>query len=139
MFVYKRKAMYHETDQMGIIHHSNYVKWMEEARIACMDAMGFSYREVEEKGVISPVTGISVEYKKQVCFDDELDIRVSVRRYNGIVLEFDYEIYNTTKGEISTKALSKHCFLKNNQLISLKKTMPELDTLISDFAKNTLQ
>ena len=40
MFKYERKAYYHETDQMGIIHHSNYLKWMEEARIALMDELG---------------------------------------------------------------------------------------------------
>lgn len=54
-YTYYRKAQYHETDQMGIIHHSNYVKWMEEARIGYMSRMGFSYKKVEELGVISPV------------------------------------------------------------------------------------
>lgn len=52
-YTYYRKAQYHETDQMGIIHHSNYVKWMEEARIGYMSRMGFSYKKVEELGVIS--------------------------------------------------------------------------------------
>ena len=59
-YTYYRKAQYHETDQMGIIHHSNYVKWMEEARIGYMSRMGFSYKKVEELGVISPVVEISV-------------------------------------------------------------------------------
>ena len=48
MFKYERRAYYHETDQMGIIHHSNYLKWMEEARIALMDKLGFSYKKMEE-------------------------------------------------------------------------------------------
>ena len=76
-YTYYRKAQYHETDQMGIIHHSNYVKWMEEARIGYMSRMGFSYKKVEELGVISPVVEISVAYRKQVFFDDEIRIRVS--------------------------------------------------------------
>ena len=63
-YTYYRKAQYHETDQMGIIHHSNYVKWMEEARIGYMSRMGFSYKKVEELGVISPVVEISVAYRK---------------------------------------------------------------------------
>ena len=50
MGVYRRKAQYHETDQMGIIHHSNYVKWMEEARIDFMKELGFGYGEVELRG-----------------------------------------------------------------------------------------
>ena len=51
MGVYRRKAQYHETDQMGIIHHSNYVKWMEEARIDFMKELGFGYGEVEKRGL----------------------------------------------------------------------------------------
>ena len=126
-YTYYRKAQYHETDQMGIIHHSNYVKWMEEARISYMDQMGFSYRKVEELGVISPVVNISVSYKKQVSFDNEIQIRVSVKKYNSISLEFNYEFFNASKNEICTIASSRHCFLKDGKLISLKKEIPDLD------------
>ena len=80
-YTYYRKAQYHETDQMGIIHHSNYVKWMEEARIGYMSRMGFSYKKVEELGVISPVVEISVAYRKQVFFDDEIRIRVGIMEF----------------------------------------------------------
>lgn len=51
--IYTHQAQYYETDQMGIIHHSNYIRWMEEARIAYMDQMGFPYRAVEEAGIMS--------------------------------------------------------------------------------------
>lgn len=129
-YTYYRKAQYHETDQMGIIHHSNYVKWMEEARISYMDQMGFSYRKVEELGVISPVVNISVSYKKQVSFDNEIQIRVSVKKYNSISLEFNYEFFNVSKNEICTIASSRHCFLKEGKLISLKKEIPDLDRAI---------
>ena len=84
-YTYYRKAQYHETDQMGIIHHSNYVKWMEEARIGYMSRMGFSYKKVEELGVISPVVEISVAYRKQVFFDDEIRIRVMEFLWNLIM------------------------------------------------------
>ena len=129
-YTYYRKAQYHETDQMGIIHHSNYVKWMEEARISYMDQMGFSYRKVEELGVISPVVNISVSYKKQVSFDNEIQIRVSVKKYNSISLEFNYEFFNASKNEICTIASSRHCFRKEGKLISLKKEIPDLDRAI---------
>lgn len=130
-YIYKRKAQYHETDQMGIIHHSNYVKWMEEARIRYMDQMGFSYKRVEELGVISPVVEISVAYRKQVFFDDEIQISISIKKYNGISLEFNYEFFNITKNEICTTASSRHCFLRNGKLISLRKDLPDLDHAIT--------
>lgn len=132
-YTYYRKAQYHETDQMGIIHHSNYVKWMEESRISYMDQMGFSYKKVEELGVISPVVDISVSYKKQVSFDDEIQIRVSVKKYNGVSLEFNYEFFNVTKSEICTIASSRHCFLRDGKLISLKKEIPDLDHAIAAY------
>lgn len=131
-YTYYRKAQYHETDQMGIIHHSNYVKWMEEARISYMNQMGFSYKRVEEMGIISPVVEISVAYKKQVSFDDEIQISVSIKKYNGISLEFNYQFFNITKNEICTTAYSRHCFLKNGKLISVKKEVPELDLIINN-------
>ena len=133
IYTYYRRAQYHETDQMGIIHHSNYVKWMEEARIGYMDQMGFSYKKVEKMGVISPVVEISVTYKKQVFFDDDIQIRVSIRKYNGISLEFNYEFFNTTRNEICTVAYSRHCFLKDGKLISVKKELPDLDCIITTF------
>ena len=131
-YTYYRKAQYHETDQMGIIHHSNYVKWMEEARIGYMNQMGFSYKRVEEMGIISPVVEISVAYKKQVSFDDEIQISVSIKKYYGISLEFNYQFFNITKNEICTTAYSRHCFLKNGKLISVKKEVPELDLIINN-------
>ena len=133
IYTYYRRAQYHETDQMGIIHHSNYVKWMEEARIGYMDQMGFSYKKVEKMGVISPVVEISVTYKKQVFFDDDIQIRISIRKYNGISLEFNYEFFNTTRNEICTVAYSRHCFLKDGKLISVKKAFPDLDRIITAY------
>ena len=105
---------------------------MEEARIGYMNQMGFSYKRVEEMGIISPVVEISVAYKKQVSFDDEIQISVSIKKYNGISLEFNYQFFNITKNEICTTAYSRHCFLKNGKLISVKKEVPELDLIINN-------
>ncbi len=127
MLSYRRKAHYHETDQMGVIHHSNYVKWMEEARVAFMDGIGFSYKRTEEAGLVSPVVSLSVDYKKPVAFDDTVEIRVSVARYSGVVLELDYEFFDLDTNELRTTAVSKHCFLRDGRPVSLKKALPELD------------
>jgi acyl-CoA thioester hydrolase len=135
-FKYKRRAFYHETDKMGIIHHSNYVKWMEEARVDFLKEIGMGYREIEEAGIASPVVSISVEYKKQVRFDDEILIEVSIEKYNGISFELAYEFTNLSEQEVCTVASSKHCFLKDGKLISLKRELPEFDTAIREYIKN---
>ncbi|MBR2742624.1 MAG: acyl-CoA thioesterase [Clostridia bacterium] len=130
MFIYKRKAQYHETDKMGIIHHSNYIKWMEEARVEFMDALGHGYRRMEKTGIASPVASLAVEYKNTVEFGDEVEVRLSIAKYSGAALEVEYEFYNTKKGEICTTAHSRHCFIKDGRLVSLKRACPALDAAL---------
>ena len=86
---YEHKAEYYETDQMGIIHHSNYIRWYESARIYFMDNLGISYKKMEEKGIISPVLSVSSEYKNMVYFDDVVLVNVKIKKYNGIRLELE--------------------------------------------------
>ena len=130
MFTYHRKAQYHETDKMSIIHHSNYVKWMEETRVAFMDSIGYSFRRMEQTGIASPVVGITVDYKKPVEFGDDVEVRLSILKYSGAVLELGYEFYNVTKGEVCTTATSRHCFVKDGRIVSLKKVLPEFDGIL---------
>ena len=131
--LYHHKAQYYETDQMGIIHHSNYVKWMEEARIRFLEEMGIDYRRLEESGIISPIVGISVQYKKTVRFDDEVHIGVYVKKYNGIRLELGYEMRDQADGAVCTTASSQSCFTKNGVIVSLKKERPELDAKVREY------
>lgn len=65
---YEHHAKYYETDQMGIIHHSNYIKWMEEARMDLMEQIGLSYKQMEEMEIISPVLSVSCEYPQYGSF-----------------------------------------------------------------------
>ncbi|MGM9968786.1 MAG: acyl-CoA thioesterase [Anaeroplasma sp.] len=125
MFIYERRAYYHETDQMGVIHHSNYLKWMEEARINFLDSIGLCYKKMEEIGIISPVCSVSIDYKKPVKFDDIVTISIFVKTYTGIKFEIEYEIRNKNTNELCVKAYSKHCFLKDNNVISLKREYPD--------------
>ena len=130
MYVYKRTAQYHETDQMAIVHHSNYVKWMEEARISFMKNIGIPYASMERDGITSPVVEISVNYKDMVRFDDQVEIRVQLKKYNGVTIELSYEMWNETTKKVCTQAASKHCFLKEGKIIALKKIRPELDAIL---------
>ena len=72
---YLHKVKYYETDKMGVTHHSNYIRWMEEARVDFLDKIGFSYRKLEEMGAISPVIGVECEYKISTQFDDIVEIK----------------------------------------------------------------
>ena len=126
---YEHHAKYYETDQMGIIHHSNYIKWMEEARLDLMDQIGLNYKQMEEMEIISPVLSISVEYHSMVHFDDTVVIQTKLVKYTGIKMEVEYIMTDKETGELRTTAYSSHCFLnRSGKPISIKRSYPELDT-----------
>lgn len=128
MTAYEHQAQYYETDQMGIIHHSNYIRWMESARIWSMQQIGIDYKQMEADGIISPVLEISCQYKSMVHFGDTVLIIPMITFYNGIRLELSYQIIDKLSGELRTLGNSKHCFLaQNGRPISLKKSYPAYD------------
>ncbi|MFV0465296.1 MAG: acyl-CoA thioesterase [Lachnospiraceae bacterium] len=133
---YEHTAKYYETDQMGIIHHSNYIRWMEEARMDLMDQMGFTYKEMEELEVISPVLSVTCEYKSMVHFDDTVVIETKMTSYNGIKMTLEYRMTDKRTGELRTLAKSEHCFLnRSGKPISLKRIYPEIDTKFFTFSE----
>ena len=126
---YEHHVKYYETDQMGIVHHSNYIRWMEEARMDLMDQMGFSYKQMEDQEIISPVLSVQCEYKSMVRFGDTVVIETAIAGYNGIKLSVRYRMTDKATGELRTIAASEHCFLdRNGKPISLKRSYPEIDT-----------
>ena len=56
---YRHRVQYYETDQMKVVHHSNYIRWFEEARTDFLEKSGFSYAWMEEQGIIIPVLSVS--------------------------------------------------------------------------------
>lgn len=131
---YEHHAKYYETDQMGIIHHSNYVRWMEEARMNLMEQIGLSYKGMEEMEIISPVLSIQCEYKSMVHFDDTVVIETKMEEYNGIKMKVKYRMTDKATGELRCMAVSEHCFLnRSGKPLSLKRSYPELDTKFFEY------
>ncbi len=134
---YEHHAKYYETDQMGIIHHSNYIKWMEEARMDLMEQMGLSYKQMEAMEIISPVLSISCDYHSMVHFDDVVVIETKLVKYNGIKMEVEYRMTDKETGELRTTGRSSHCFLNHaGKPISLKRSYPELDTKFFEYTQS---
>ncbi len=132
---YMLKARYYETDQMGIIHHSNYIRWMEEARIDVLNQLGYPYRRFEEMGYMSPVLHAECEYKKSVKFDDEVKIVVSLQDFGKVKFTLRYDIYNMSEGGcLSACGLTRHCFLnKDGRPVMMNKEMKEFSGTMQNF------
>ncbi len=126
-YAYERKAFYYETDQMGIVHHSNYIRWMEEARIAYMEFVGLPYKAVEEKHILIPVLEAQCEYKNYVRFDETVEIYPKVTFFNGIRMTLEYDIVEKETGKLCACGRTRHCFTTPEMKpVSLKKTNKEM-------------
>ena len=130
---YIHKVKYYETDKMGITHHSNYIRWMEEARVDYLDQIGLGYKKMEEDGIISPVIGVECDYKVSTTFDDRVEIDVKVEEFKGVKLIIGYVMTNIDTNEVVLVGRTKHCFLdRDSKPIILKKSFPEIDKKLRD-------
>ena len=122
--MYRHIVQYYETDKMGITHHSNYIRWMEEARIDFLSNIGWSYAKLEEDGIISPVVAVECKYVQSTTFWDVVDIEVTVKEFKGVKLKLKY-IMKNDKGNTVCEACSEHCFLDAKGIpIRLDKKYP---------------
>jgi acyl-CoA thioester hydrolase len=125
---YCRKTNYYETDQMGIIHHSNYIRWFEEARIDLLEQINFGYKRINECGIDFALLDVYCEYKSMVRFGDIINIHISLSELKEMRMAVDYKIINAESDEICTLGKTRHFFYDNNKKrpVSLKKEIPEL-------------
>ena len=128
-YKYVHKVKYYETDKMGITHHSNYIRWMEEARVDMMDQMGFSFKKVEELGFVSPMLEYNVKIMHSSTFDDNIEILTYISEYNGLKMKFSYEMFLNDK--IIARGESIHCFTnaETGFPVRVNKSCKKLDDL----------
>ena len=91
-FEHKLRVEYHHTDQMGIVHHSNYIKFFEAARTEWLRAAGMTYAEMERRGVMMPIVDVHVKYRQPAYYDEVLSVSVFVDELPMARMIFRYEI-----------------------------------------------
>jgi acyl-CoA thioester hydrolase len=100
------RVRYGETDQMGFVYYGVYAQYYEVGRVECMRSLGFSYKEMEESGVLMPVINLTVNYKKPALYDDEVRIVTTVKEIPGLRITFDYECYNQKNVLLNTGSVT---------------------------------
>ncbi|WP_394140762.1 acyl-CoA thioesterase [Cytobacillus oceanisediminis] len=120
------EVRYAETDQMGVVYHANYLVWMELGRTQIIKDLGFSYAEMEQDGIISPVLDIQASYKKPLRYGQIATIKTWIEEYDGFRVSYGYEIFND-EGELAVTGSSKHVCVKKDSFrpISIKKKYPD--------------
>lgn len=125
-FIYERRINYYETDRMGIVHHSNYIRYMEEARCYLLEKFDMSYSAFEEKGIMIPVLGVNCTFKHHVTFNDIILIKLYVKEFNGVRFTMGYTATEKTTEKVVFTGESNHCFTDNNlKPVRLQKIAPD--------------
>jgi acyl-CoA thioester hydrolase len=101
--IFKFRVAYSDTDQMGVMHHSNYLRYFEMARYELLRDMGISYSEIENDGVIMPVIQANVDYKKPVVYDQQIQIETRIALNKGPRMVFTSDMFDEA-GEIICKS-----------------------------------
>ena len=127
---YRHKVKYYDCDPMGVVHHSNYVRFMEEARVEMMDRLGFGYERMEADGVISPVLSLTCKFLRPAHFQEVVEISVRLSSSTAMKVSFAYEM--RVEGNVVMTAESTHCFLENGRPVSLEKRFPEFFAVLSE-------
>jgi acyl-CoA thioester hydrolase len=132
MEIYRRSPYYYETDQMRIVHHSNYIRWFEEARIHYLDAIGMSFAAQEASGIVCPVLSVEAAYKQMVHFGDTVEILTRLTMYNGLRYGFSYEVRNAGTGTVCCTGSSTHCFLNpEGKPMRVRRDYPEMHSVLT--------
>ena len=129
---YIHTVQYYETDKMGITHHSNYIRWMEEARIDLLAQIGWDYPKLEAMGIVSPVIGVICDYKRPTTFADKITITATMKDFGGVKYTFDYEMKNQD-GTIVCTGSSFHALLNTaGRPVRMKRDYPQLFETLTD-------
>lgn len=127
---YLHRAKYYETDQMAIVHHSNYIRWFEDARIEWMEQAGIPYDAVEKRGIIIPVIGVTAEYRSMTHFREQVAVSARLEQYNSVRFTISYEVRNAETGELRCTGTTSHCFLdRDYKPVILRKVAPDYDAV----------
>lgn len=118
---------YAETDMMGIVHHSRYYPWFEVARTDFIKKTGMTYSEMEQMGILLPLTETGAKYHFGLKYEDEVVVRCKLTRLTVARCEFGYEVLRLPEMKLATTGRTAHGFVgKDFTPINLKKTHPQI-------------
>lgn len=102
---YHLRVRYAETDQMGIVYYGNYPQYFEIARTEWLRALGYSYRDMEEQGVMLPVRDLQIRYRAPARYDDLLRVETWVQDKPVRRIRFEHKIFNESESLLTTGAV----------------------------------
>lgn len=102
MYVYKRRVKFYETDGMQVVHHANYLRYFEEARVEYLREGKLDLTELMDEGIVFPIVEVDVKYHQSARYDEVLLIKTYLRKVDRARLVFEYEVVSEKSGALLT-------------------------------------
>ena len=109
--VVRMRVTYAEVDRMGLLHHSNQLRWFERGREEFCRRRAAAYREMEDAGLLVVVVDLAVQYKSPLRYEDVADLTVNLVEVRHASLAFEYELRRVADGELATAGRTRHAFV----------------------------
>lgn len=123
---FKRVINYYETDKMQVVHHSNYIRFLEECRMDFLKQIDLDYSTMEERGIMIPVLSVECDYQNPARFGDTICIVPKLEKFSGVKFEMSYQIYSEDFKVLHNHARTTHCFVDMEfKPVRMKKVYPE--------------
>ncbi|MGQ9510315.1 MAG: acyl-CoA thioesterase [Thermaceae bacterium] len=117
------KVRYAETDQMGLVHHSAYVVYLEAARVEFLEKAGLPYHRLEQEGLYFPVVELSLVYRKPARFGEVLEVEVGLSELSPRTLAFSYRVLR--EGELLAEGRTRHVLLREGRAVRIPEALLE--------------
>ncbi len=109
--IYRRRVRYRECDPMGVVYHTHYLDYFEAARTEALRALGLTYRELEEGGIIMPVVEAQIRYHRPARYDDVLEITARFESVPQVRVPIDYAVRRAGEDEVLAEGRTTLCFM----------------------------
>ena len=104
------RVHFYDTDEMGVVHHANYIRWFETGRVEYLRSIGITLTEMMSDGILFPITEISAKYLHAAKFDDDLELETTAVELTKVKMEFNYKIRRKSDGVLLVKGYSQNVF-----------------------------
>ncbi|MBR5914788.1 MAG: acyl-CoA thioesterase [Selenomonadaceae bacterium] len=104
------RVHFYDTDEMGVVHHANYIRWFETGRVEYLRSIGITLTEMMSDGILFPITEVRAKYLNAAKFDDDLELETTALELTKVKMEFDYKIRRQIDGKILVKGYSQNVF-----------------------------
>lgn len=129
---------YAETDQMGIVHHSNYAIWFEAGRTDFLKKSGVTYSSLEAKGILLPLYEMNCKFISPAKYEDEIFVITKLKFLSRVRIHFSYRVINTNNSLLATGETMHAWTNKEMKPINAEKAIPDIFLMLSRMIENNI-